>query len=149
MRASDVAGFETRDSEFGTSNPMPSRPNIKGEYEPKKAAAKAPSSKAAPLSTRGPCLAVALVLLVVVGAAGAAGWYFFLRGGGGGAGDAPVAGIFVVALPCCSAFTIQGCFTRQAAALYKLLYRLPHHSAMSLAPQPAASVFRERYWSGI
>ena len=87
MRASDVAGFETRDSEFGTSNPMPSRPNIKGEYEPKKAAAKAPSSKAAPLSTRGPCLAVALVLLVVVGAAGAAGWYFFLRGGGGGAGD--------------------------------------------------------------
>ena len=67
----------------------------------------------------------------------------FDRGGGGGAG-VPVAGMVVGLLLCCSAFTRQGC-VYEAAALYKLLYRLPHHSAVSLAPQLAASVFRDRY----
>ena len=67
------------------------------------------------------------------------------RGGGGGAGV--VAGMVLVLL-CCSAFTRQPPQVA-AAALYKLLYRLPHHSAMSLAPQPAALRFRERYRSGI
>ena len=65
------------------------------------------------------------------------------RGGGGGAGEAPVAGIILV---CCYAAALlrgRAAVTRQAAALYKLLYRLPHHSAMSLAPQPAALRFRE------
>ena len=65
----------------------------------------------------------------------------FERGGGGGAGV--VAGMVVGLLLCCSAFTRQPPQVA-AAALYKLLYRLPHHSAMSLAPQPAALRFRER-----
>ena len=64
----------------------------------------------------------------------------FERGGGGGAGV--VAGMVVGLLLCCSAFTRQPPQVA-AAALYKLLYRLPHHSAMSLAPQPAALRFRE------
>ena len=65
----------------------------------------------------------------------------FERGGGGGAGV--VAGMVVGLLLCCSAFTRQPPQVA-AAALYKLLYRLPHHSAMSLAPRPAAPRSRKR-----